>query len=43
MDVFTYHTLMMGNTKLGRHHRVLGLYEEALQVSVGMHSGKRRA
>ena len=28
MDLFTYHTLMMGNTKLGRHHRVLTLYEE---------------
>jgi pentatricopeptide repeat domain-containing protein 1 len=30
MDVFTYHTLMMGNTKLARHQRVLALYEEAL-------------
>lgn len=24
MDLFTYHTLMMGNTKLNRHGRVLG-------------------
>lgn len=30
MDVFTYHTLMMGNTKLGRHYRVLALYDEAI-------------
>jgi hypothetical protein len=30
MDLFTYHTLMMGNTKLARHQRVLTLYEEAL-------------
>ena len=29
MDLFTYHTLMMGNTKLGRHQRVLVLYDEA--------------
>jgi pentatricopeptide repeat protein len=33
MDLFTYHTLMMGHTKLGRHHRVLALYEEALSSS----------
>ena len=31
MDVFTYHTLMMGNTKLGRFYRVLSLYDEAIK------------
>jgi len=29
MDLLTYHTLMMGHTKLARHQRVLQLYEEA--------------
>ena len=29
MDLLTYHTLMMGHTKLGGHQRVLQLYEEA--------------
>lgn len=31
MDLFTYHTLMMGHTKLGRYQRVLVLYDEATQ------------
>jgi pentatricopeptide repeat protein len=31
MDLFTYHTLMMGHTKLGGHQRVLQLYEEAVE------------
>ncbi len=39
MDVFTYHTLMMGNTKLGRHHNVLALYEEAVQSSAQLDGG----
>ena len=39
MDVFTYHTLMMGNTKLGRHHNVLRLYEEALESSAQLDGG----
>ena len=39
MDVFTYHTLMMGNTKLGRHHDVLRLYEEAIQSSAQLDGG----
>ena len=33
MDLFTYHTLMMGHTKLGRHQKVLALYNEALESS----------
>lgn len=33
MDLFTFHTLMMGNTKLERHSRVLALYEEAVSSS----------
>ena len=33
MDLFTYHTLMMGHTKLGRHQKVLSLYNEALESS----------
>lgn len=39
MDVFTYHTLMMGNTKLARHHNVLSLYEEALTSSAQLDGG----
>lgn len=39
MDVFTYHTLMMGNTKLGRYYRVLSLYEEALQSGARLDGG----
>ena len=39
MDVFTYHTLMMGNTKLGRHYRVLNLYDEAIQSSAQLDGG----
>lgn len=39
MDVFTYHTLMMGNTKLARHQRVLALYEEALQSNALLDGG----
>ena len=39
MDVFTYHTLMMGNTKLGRHHRVLSLYDEAIESSATLDGG----
>lgn len=34
IDLLTYHTLMMGHTKLGRHQRVLQLYEEALSSPV---------
>lgn len=39
IDVFTYHTLMMGNTKLGRFYRVLALYEEALNSSAQLDGG----
>lgn len=39
MDVFTYHTLMMGNTKLARHHNVLSLYEEALSSTAQLDGG----
>lgn len=39
MDLFTYHTLMMGNTKLGRHQRVLVLYEEALGSNAQLDGG----
>lgn len=39
MDVYTYHTLMMGNTKLGRHHRVLSLYDEAIESSARLDGG----
>lgn len=39
MDVFTYHTLMMGNTKLGRHYRVLALYDEAIASSALLDGG----
>ena len=39
MDVFTYHTLMMGNTKLARHHNVLTLYEEALSSTAQLDGG----
>lgn len=39
MDLFTYHTLMMGNTKLGRHYRVISLYEEALQSGALLDGG----
>eukprot|EP00607_Mallomonas_marina_P005775 CAMPEP_0182437520 /NCGR_PEP_ID=MMETSP1167-20130531/85101_1 /TAXON_ID=2988 /ORGANISM="Mallomonas Sp, Strain CCMP3275" /LENGTH=399 /DNA_ID=CAMNT_0024630465 /DNA_START=774 /DNA_END=1970 /DNA_ORIENTATION=- len=38
-DLFTYHTLMMGHTKLGRNHRVLGLYEEALYSGTQLDGG----
>ena len=30
MDLFTYHTLMMGWTKGGGYHKVLALYDEAV-------------
>jgi pentatricopeptide repeat protein len=39
MDLHTYHTLMMGNTKLGRHQRVLVLYNEALDSSARLDGG----
>ena len=39
MDVFTYHTLMMGNTKLGRHYRVLALYDEAMASDASLDGG----
>ena len=39
MDLFTYHTLMMGNTKLGRHQRVIVLYEEALTSRAKLDGG----
>jgi hypothetical protein len=39
MDLHTYHTLMMGNTKLGRHQRVLVLYFEALDSSARLDGG----
>jgi pentatricopeptide repeat protein len=39
MDVFTYHTLMMGNTKLARHHNVLSLYDEALASTAQLDGG----
>lgn len=39
MDLFTYHTLMMGNTKLGRYQRVLSLYEEAKESSAVLDGG----
>jgi hypothetical protein len=34
MDVRTYHTLMMGHTKLLQHLGVLQLYDEALASSI---------
>ena len=39
MDLFTYHTLMMGHTKLGRHQRVLQLYDEAVVSSAKLDGG----
>lgn len=39
MDVLTYHTLMMGNTKLGRHHRVLALFDEAVDSNTVLDGG----
>lgn len=39
MDLFTYHTLMMGNTKLKRHRQVLVLYDEALQSGARLDGG----
>lgn len=39
MDLFTYHTLMMGHTKLNRHGRVLELYEEAIHSSAKLDGG----
>ena len=39
MDLFTYHTLMMGHTKLGRHQRVLQLYDEAIESSAKLDGG----
>ena len=39
MDLFTYHTLMMGHTKLGRHQRVLQLYDEAVASSAKLDGG----
>lgn len=38
MDVFTYHTLMMGHTKLGRFYKVLALYEEAIQSTAKVYA-----
>lgn len=37
MDVLTFHTLMMGHAKLGRHPRVLELYAEAVQTNISVH------
>jgi hypothetical protein len=34
MDVRTYHTLMMGHTKLLQHLSVLQLYDEALASGI---------
>lgn len=39
MDLFTYHTLMMGHTKLGRNQRVLALYDEALSSNAQLDGG----
>lgn len=39
MDLFTFHTLMMGNTKLGRHIQVLNLYDEALASNTELDGG----
>jgi pentatricopeptide repeat protein len=39
MDLFTYHTLMMGNTKLQRHQRVLNLYDEAVESTAKLDGG----
>lgn len=39
MDLFTYHTLMMGHTKLGRHNRVLELYEDAILSGTKLDGG----
>jgi pentatricopeptide repeat protein len=39
MDLFTYHTLMMGNTKLARHQHVLDLYEEAIMSTASVDGG----
>lgn len=39
MDLFTYHTLMMGNTKIGRYYRVLSLYETAISSNTRLDGG----
>lgn len=39
MDLFTYHTLMMGHTKLGKFYRVLSLYDEALRSRAQLDGG----
>ena len=39
MDLFTYHTLMMGNTKLKLHRRVLSLYDEAVLSAAKLDGG----
>jgi pentatricopeptide repeat protein len=39
MDLFSYHTLMMGHTKAGGYQRVISLYEEALQSDAKLDGG----
>ncbi len=34
MDVRTYHSLMMGHTKLSQHSSVLQLYDEAVASGI---------
>lgn len=39
MDLFTYHTLMMGHTKLGAYHKVMTLYEQAISSRTQLDGG----
>lgn len=39
MDLFTYHTLMMGHTKLGAYHKVMLLYEQAIESNTQLDGG----
>ena len=39
MDLFTYHTLMMGHTKMGAYHKVMTLYEEAVESNTRLDGG----
>lgn len=39
MDLFSYHTLMMGHTKLGAYHKVLQLYEQAIDSNASLDGG----
>jgi pentatricopeptide repeat protein len=39
MDLFTYHTLMMGHTKLGAYYKVMNLYEQAISSHTRLDGG----